>query len=532
MITVLLAATAAGCGNTDGGATADQASETTAQTATEPTAITDLSKPDNTKWRRMDEDDVYYQTGISYCETPAAESYEQLAVFVPGAFMNATDNGDGTFTCELNEDAQFMGYTASTAPILLPVITPGYHAEFALTDDSIDELMHEPASLTAFTSQGCIFVHSGCRGMEEGAPAGVTDLKAAIRYLRYSDDVLPGDAESIFAFGMSGGGAQAAIIGASGDSELYQPYLEQIGAVQGVSDAVAGVMAWCPICDLDTANAGYEWMMGCTRTDRTPEEQKITERLAEEFAEYINGAGFTDSSGNALTLTESEEGVYQAGSYYDYIKRVIEGSLNNYLSDNGLSGSAAQEYVDELNENRKWVNYNRATNSVLITSVADFCLERKNASPLPLAFDQPFSQHPLFNCGGKPCHFDSILAGILTELNSEYADDFNSDLVRTDSVGNTVVQRVDMYSPLYYLQKGRGGYGKSAVAENWRIRSGIEQDNTAISTEVNLALALESFGVKTLDFETVWEQKHTEAERRGECYEPFLEWVNECMKNA
>ena len=70
------------------------------------------------------------------------------------------------------------------------------------------------------------------------------------------------------------------------------------------------------------------------------------------------------------------------------------------------------------------------------------------------------------------------------------------------------------------------------MAENWRIRSGIEQDNTAISTEVNLALALESFGVKTLDFETVWEQKHTEAERRGECYEPFLEWVNECMKNA
>ena len=163
MITVLLAATAAGCGNTDGGATADQAAETTAQIATEPAAITDLSKPDNTKWRHMDEDDVYYQTGISYCETPAAESYEQLAVFVPGAFMNATDNGDGTFTCELNEDAQFMGYTASTAPILLPVITPGYHAEFALTDDSIDELMHGPASLTAFTSQGCIFVHSGCR---------------------------------------------------------------------------------------------------------------------------------------------------------------------------------------------------------------------------------------------------------------------------------------------------------------------------------------------------------------------------------
>ena len=82
MITVLLAATAAGCGNTDGGATADQASETTAQTATEPTAITDLSKPDNTKWRRMDEDDVrrafltakrppQRATSSSRCSSPA-----------------------------------------------------------------------------------------------------------------------------------------------------------------------------------------------------------------------------------------------------------------------------------------------------------------------------------------------------------------------------------------------------------------------------------------------------------------------------
>ena len=77
--------------------------------------------------------------------------------------------------------------------------------------------------------------------------------------------MLPGSAENIFAYGMSGGGAMASILGASGNSPLYTPYLDAIGAVQGVSDAIAGVMAWCPITDLDTANAEYEWMMGCTR---------------------------------------------------------------------------------------------------------------------------------------------------------------------------------------------------------------------------------------------------------------------------
>jgi hypothetical protein len=31
--------------------------------------------------------------------------------------------------------------------------------------------------------------------------------------------------DSIFTFGMSGGGAQSALVGATGDSELYTPYL-------------------------------------------------------------------------------------------------------------------------------------------------------------------------------------------------------------------------------------------------------------------------------------------------------------------
>ena len=67
--------------------------------------VTTLSKIDSTTWQYNSDDDVYYQIGISYCENPADTTYETLAIFVPGAYMNATDNGDGTYTCEINTDA-------------------------------------------------------------------------------------------------------------------------------------------------------------------------------------------------------------------------------------------------------------------------------------------------------------------------------------------------------------------------------------------------------------------------------------------
>lgn len=79
---------------------------------------------------------------------------------------------------------------------------------------------------SAYTDAGFVYVYAGCRGRDSGAPAGVTDLKAAIRYVRYTSDRIPGNTDRIFSFGMSGGGAQSALLGATGDSDLYTPYLE------------------------------------------------------------------------------------------------------------------------------------------------------------------------------------------------------------------------------------------------------------------------------------------------------------------
>ena len=287
-------------------------------------AVTNLDKIDNTKWLYNEEDNVYYQLGIQYCENPADTNYEELAIIVPAAYMDATDNGDGTYTCTLNTSAEVSGYTALTAPIVFPVDTPGYAAQNPMT---------EYKSVSDYTDAGFIYVHAGCRGRDAGAPAGITDLKAAIRYVRYNSGNIAGDTDRIFTFGMSGGGAQSTLLGVTGDSVLYNDYLEAIGAVMGVSDAVLGSQGWCPITSLDSADEAYEWMMGTTRAGLSDEEQSISDGLTEAYAAYINSLSLTDTDGNVLTLEESEDGRYQAGSYYDYMVDVIEESLNNFLAD-------------------------------------------------------------------------------------------------------------------------------------------------------------------------------------------------------
>ncbi len=57
------------------------------------------------------------------------------------------------------------------------------------------------------------------------------------------------------------------------------------------------------------------------------------------------------------------------------------------------------------------------------------------------------------------------------------------------------------------------------------------QSDTALTTEVNLALALKNYtGVNTVDFESVRGAGHTEAERTGNSTDNFIARVHECMK--
>ncbi|MBP3470081.1 MAG: hypothetical protein J6K26_11265 [Lachnospiraceae bacterium] len=389
--------------------------------------------------------------------------------------------------------------------------------------------------------------------------------------------------------------------------KLYTPYLDAIGAVSGVSDAVDGSMCWCPITNLDYADEAYEWNMGVTRTDLDEETQQLSDDMAEAFALYVNELGLQDEAGNVLTLEISEEGIYQAGSYYEYLKGIIEESLNHFLEDtsfpyesqssgagrgmdgtrggqggrgalpegerpagkpeegewmkgelpegelpegdedqynddinrNEISGGitlsgtyeTAQDYIDALNADKEWVSYDSDSNTVSITSVADFAQALKNASKNVGAFDdlnKTQGENVLFGYGdGEGAHFDAVMAELLKD-SEEYGEAYASDLEKTDAFGTSVTERVNMYNPMYYLEDYYEGYQSSDVADFWRIRTGINQGDTALTTEVNLALALENYGAD-VDFETVWGQGHVEAERTGDSVSNFIEWVNQCL---
>lgn len=571
--------------------------------AQEETALTfDMSK-----WQYNAQDGVYWQVGIAYCANPVDLTYETLGIFVPEAYMDGTDNGDGTYTCTVSVQGEQNGYTAATAPIVMPVETPGYAAMAAPSG--------YVSGAPAYTDAGFVYLYAGCRGRDAGAPAGVTDLKAAVRFYRSVEELLPGDTGRIFTFGMSGGGAQSALMGATGDSALYDPYLQAIGAVEGYSDAIYGAMCWCPITNLDTADAAYEWNMGLAREGPDEETQALSDALAASYVDTINTLALTDVQGNVLTLDGSAPGVEDTGSYVDALTALVERSLNNFLTDTvfpytvsasggmnrgGMGGGrmnagglpdgtrtldgsdslpdelpgdrtdnpaqrprsdqltdadwangrvddgirrsesaetaeaatyeTAEDYIAALNGDSPWIEYDAETNTATITSLTGFVRACKQPSKSVGAFDdleETQGENQLFGYDGESAHFDATMAQLLA--GTEYEAAYLEDLARTDAMGNTVDVRMNMYNPMYYLNASYEGYQTSTVASVWRIRTGINQGDTSLTTEMNLALALDMYGAD-VDFETIWAQGHTQAERTGTSAENFIAWVEACTR--
>ena len=562
------------------------ASCATNEKAASSVETTVLKHIDMSSWSYNEADDVYYQIGISYAANPVDENYQTLGIFVPGAYFTGKANSDGTYSVSVNKKGKIDDFTAENAPFVLPIQTPGYASLQAPT-------AYEPR-VTDYTKNGFIFVYSGARGKEHGAPAGVTDFKAAIRYIRYNKSILPGDTERFFTYGMSGGGAQSAILGASGDSKDYDVYLESIGAVMSESDAIMGSMDWCPITNLDVADGAYEWELGTARTGLSAEDKAISDALAISFAKHINDLQLKDENGNALSLEAGEDGLFHSGSYYDYLKSVIETSLNNFLKDttfpynveaqkaalgtnmmlppdwkprgagemaprafnpptaealdgvarnkaaNGnvvLSGTYATvgDYIAALNAKENWVSYDEKTNTATISSVEAFMRNVKQLQKSVAAFDSLSGTQPentLFGINdGTPSHFNSYLAQILA--GSEKGDEYSKAIAKTDSLGQSVSYRVNLYNPMFYLSPAYDGYKKSTPAKYWRIHAGIFQGDTAISTELDYYLALLSYGkgVESVEFSDVWGLYHTEAERKGSSTENFVAWVKSCLKN-
>lgn len=509
-----------------------------------------LHKLKNNSWSYNEKTDVFYQNQLAYCKNPTDTEYQTLSIFVPHEYFNAVRKGD-RYQCQVNELAVSGQYTYKTAPIVLDITANGYNSSNGPTDYINQAIV--------YTQRGYIYVVAGYRGAQEGAPYGVADLKAAVKYLRYIDQDCPGDAEKIYAMGVGASGGLAAVLGASGDSPMYEKYLSKIGALKKYSDAVYGVMCWNPSTSFDTADAAYEWNMGSTRSKLTKEQTTISTQLADKYVEYINALGLADGD-TQLTIDSKNGGTYPA-----YIKATIEESLTTFLqntrfpytakaihdgtyttdsesnkewtpddktlpelsvddeNNNAPSGDGIirqesasalnivgtydtpEEYVAALNSNKKWVKYDSKSKKATITSIDDFVSQMKGVTRALSPFDhldKTQAENTLFSIKGEPKHFDAILGEIMQD-DKEYGDDFAKDLQAKDKMGNDTATRVNMYNPLYYINSYYDGNGTTKVAKEWRIRSGINQGDTSLCTEVNLALALSQAGCN-VDFLELW----------------------------
>jgi len=250
-----------------------------------------------------------------------------------------------------------------TSPIMLYVNNSGWQSN-AYPSNTVTEgrdYNGETDRLGVALKEGYVVVSYGGRSRANGltgdqylghSPAIMVDTKAAIRYLRYNKKALPaGDPERIIVTGTSGGGALSTVIGASGNSPDYYPYLYEIGAAgitrnadgsyvseAGCGDNVYGVIAYCPITDLGHGCAGYEWLFNSTRkvlyltgemSYPTADEKTVlaaSDELAQMYASYVDGLGLRDRDGNSIN----------SGNLRDYITVLMEDEIAKSIKEFGV----------------------------------------------------------------------------------------------------------------------------------------------------------------------------------------------------
>ena len=314
-------------------------------------------------WKYDEENDCYYQLGLKYCLKPATKAYESLAIFVPGKFFDGEKSGNA-YKCTVNQKAVVGNFTAATAPVLMPVNTGTLSAQQSPT-------AYEYSGLGSYLSQGCVYVYAGFRGRSAGvdsssgssdvypggAPWPVVDLKAAVRYLRYNAASLPFAPERVFVFGFSAGGGVSTVLGASGDSELYTPYLEQIGAAthdadgKAISDAVAGSASWCPVTSFDVADAAYEWAMGQHASDGTRAEggwrAQLSSGLAAAYGAWVNSMDLRNSDDEQLTLEETDGSQYTMGSYADQLLSYVNDAATYFVQNTPFPYTYTPQRLDD-----------------------------------------------------------------------------------------------------------------------------------------------------------------------------------------
>lgn len=297
-------------------------------------------------WNFDKENNCYYQLARPYCLNPASKSYMSLSIFVPGAYFDGKKEHDG-WVCTPNSTGKVNNFTAETAPFVMPINSAFFTPQLCPNT-------YDFQGIRRYIQAGIIYVYAGFRGRSSGfesdkkevysggAPWSVVDLKSAIRYIRYNKNILPGNTDNLYVYGYGAGATIASVLGASGSSELYMPYLKAIGAIthdaegKDINDDVQGAALWCPLLDSAYGNTGYEWSMGQFVEDNSRKadswKKLFSTHLASRYAEDINKLGLVDEHNNKLTLAQIDDGSFIEGPYYTHVMNTLTEAATKFLS--------------------------------------------------------------------------------------------------------------------------------------------------------------------------------------------------------
>ncbi|MCX7985167.1 MAG: Tat pathway signal protein [Bacteroidetes bacterium] len=330
---------------------------------------------------------------------------------------------------------------------------------------------------------GFVVVEPGCRGRENQlpnglyygkAPAAVVDLKAALRYLRYNEGHIPGNVDKIIALGCSAGAALAALLGVSGNSELFESYLKNLG-VPNEDDHVFACACYSPIIDLEHADMAYEWMFGTVPTKYGLVNQKLSKYLKEQFAEYQR----------SLQLSPADSfGILTADRYGEYLlQQYLYPSAASFIQR--LSDEQRIEYLRE----HPWLHWDSSSVSFTFT---DFVNSIGRLKGLP-AFDDFRLRSPANSLFGNE------------KINARHFTVF-SQRIATNGKDTTIDDEVHMLVKLmnphtFLLDK------PAECAHYWWLRNGTLDTHTSFTIMVNFALLLQQRGC-TVSTWFYWDAGH------------------------
>jgi hypothetical protein len=402
---------------------------------------------------------------LAYVADPVDADYQSLDVAVPVKI-------DG------------RAVDATNAPILFDINVGGYmsSANGRSAGTSAGEGgMSSNADLAL--AAGYVVVSPGCRGRDNvsvdgtyygKAPAAVVDLKCAVKYIRYNDDLMPGNADWIISTGGSAGGALSALLGASGDSDLYQSYFDELGAADA-SDAIYASACYCPITDLDHADSAYEWEFGTTALSAGGTvDQTLSAQLAAQFGTYLASLGLLGKSGF---------GNLTADNYGDYlVQTYLVPSATEYLSS--LPESERQAYLAA----HTWITWSGSAASFTWNDYVAH-VGRMKSLPAFDAFDLSTAECSLFGdatTGAR--HF--------TAFSLQQTGDDDS------AVARDLQTIVSLMNPMYFI-----GEKNSGCAGYWWIRHGTKDNDTSLPVIIDLAASLDNLG-KDVNTALYWDAGH------------------------